>query len=265
MSRVRAAIVMAIGIALIIFMIMTDSGDLLLILGRVQASAMITQIHQPPPGRFRESDYDVTYDFVDDAGVHHIAKDLVPPAFPPGQVGGFVEIAYSRHYPSVSRIASQVSSTPIGGVLMGLIFMMMGISMLFRASRRDLENFNTKTSGEPQFAPAVANGSRTMKCPKCAAGAITFGNWVRGLNAFFYTCPHCGTNLRAGVATLCGFASALLSIPILIWAARFLSQRTEWPEVRWFIIFLVAVTGSISYATWRIGSYVVRSEDKKSG
>src|SRR4051794_26780401 len=51
-------------------------------LGRT-TTGFITKTYQPPPGRFRASDIEITYTFRDDSGRFHSGKDVLPPAYPP--------------------------------------------------------------------------------------------------------------------------------------------------------------------------------------
>jgi hypothetical protein len=134
MTRTRALILMALSIALITFMVTTGHRDLRLMIGRVTTTARVTAVHQPPRGRIRESDIEVTYEFLDRSGVWRTGTDALPPAAGRPEAGR-IDVAYSARDPSVSRIASQVSVTPVTALLMGVVLFAQSLYAILRAGR----------------------------------------------------------------------------------------------------------------------------------
>jgi len=112
----RWAFVVVICLGLIMFLGVRGHRDLLLTFGAYRTAGRIVRVHQPPPGRFRESDYQVQYEFHDGSGALHSGSDVLPPAKPP-PADGRIEVRYRPGDPSVSRIASQWLGMPLMGIL----------------------------------------------------------------------------------------------------------------------------------------------------
>ena len=119
MSGTRYLIVVGLCLGLIGFMGWRGRADLKLATGRRVAQGRVVRVRQPPPGWVRASDYRVDYEFEDEAGKTWSGSDVLPPREPPPEDGG-VEVAYRPGDPSVSRIASRVSDTPVAGVVFGV-------------------------------------------------------------------------------------------------------------------------------------------------
>lgn len=134
-GAVRFLFVAGIGAGLIAFWIMTFGRDLLLTFDKQTTEGRITRIHQPPPGAVREADYQVWYEFKSESGFVYSGEDELPPAAPPREDRGIL-VVYSRRDPSVSRIASQLSSTPVAGVLLGAVLLLWSVVQLVRTRRR---------------------------------------------------------------------------------------------------------------------------------
>jgi hypothetical protein len=87
--------------------------------------------HQPPPGRIRESDIEVWYDYLDESNERYSGHDILPPAKPP-PAHGEIRIVHSTRDPSISRIASQHSYTPLSGLFVGGSILITALVGFFR-------------------------------------------------------------------------------------------------------------------------------------
>jgi len=118
-SGTRYLIVVGVCLGVIGFMSWWGRKDLRLATGHLLTQGRVVRVHQPPPGRVRASDYQVEYQFEDEAGTIWSGSDVLPPRSPPPGAGE-IEVAYRPSDPSVSRIASQVSGTPVVAVVFGV-------------------------------------------------------------------------------------------------------------------------------------------------
>jgi predicted RNA-binding Zn-ribbon protein involved in translation (DUF1610 family) len=260
MSRQRAIALAVIGLAATVGISFLGWRDLHLTFFSVTTTGRIVDVNQPPPGRFRQSDYQVRYEFIDSRGQPHIAVDEVPTALAPGQIGSPIQIRYNRSNPLYSGISSQVSNTSFFGLVMGILILLQGIVSFLRGGNEVAVPSHPDTSNAGGNASAIGRVARRMKCPACGAGIIQFRQWARGVNAFSYQCPQCGSKLRASRSVIAGFVCALLMLPAYIWAASALSQLTNWPANWWFTFIIVVGSGLLAYATWRTGSYSIRAK-----
>ena len=96
---------------------------------------------QPPAGWIRDSDYQVHYEFSDESGVVHSGRDVLPPAKPPPEEK--IEILYWLSDPSVSRIASQRSGTPLAGILFG-VGTILWVTIRFIRERREASRLESE-------------------------------------------------------------------------------------------------------------------------
>lgn len=119
LSGLRLLLLALIGMGSIAFMFFVGRPDLIIILDKQMSEGRITAIRPPVPGFIRKSDYQITYEFETNAGFVCVGEDELPSKHPPPENGRIV-IAYSRRDPSVSRIASQLSDTPLSGILFGI-------------------------------------------------------------------------------------------------------------------------------------------------
>jgi hypothetical protein len=121
--------------ALIIIMIMLGYRDLIITFDKRIARGRITRIHQPPPSVPRASDYQVWYEFTDDQELVHTGEDMLPPAKAPSD-DERIMVVYSGRYPSVSRIASELSGTPLAGLVLGVGLLLWSVVQFVRTRRR---------------------------------------------------------------------------------------------------------------------------------
>lgn len=57
-----------------------------------------------------------------------------------------------------------------------------------------------------------------MNCPKCLNKTIRFADWKKARNAFNWTCPHCGAELKANKIVIVPFLIALALVLIVVFA-----------------------------------------------
>jgi hypothetical protein len=115
----RIALLAGIGFAIIGLMVALGRRDLLLIFDKQSTRGSIIEVNKSPPGMLRDSDWLVWYEFTDIDGMLHTGEDELPPAHPPPE-NGRIQVVYSTRDPSISRIASQFSPSPVVGVILGL-------------------------------------------------------------------------------------------------------------------------------------------------
>lgn len=116
-GKFRWLFVVGICLMLIVLLVTNSQRDLLLSLNSRSVFGQVVGVEQLDGNRFRKGDHEVTYLFADDQEVVHFGKDKVPSAKPIPQ--GRVEIVYRPGDPSISRLASQRTSTALGGIVMG--------------------------------------------------------------------------------------------------------------------------------------------------
>jgi hypothetical protein len=125
---------------LIALMIAIGYRDLVLTFDGSTVVGQITRTRKPPPGAFRDSDYELSYEFKDASGQTHPGEDVLPSAKSlPGD--GKVMIVYCSRDPSISRIASQLSGTPVFGVVFGvgsLVWLTVRMARMRRGPGRQL-------------------------------------------------------------------------------------------------------------------------------
>jgi hypothetical protein len=121
----RFLLLTATGLGLIAFMFAKGRRDIVLTFDREVVQGQIVRVHEHPSG------FQVRYEFTDFSGGLHTGEDEVPLARPPKE--GAIDIAYSRRDSSVSRIASQVSTTPISGVVIAVGVLCTAVVQFVRA------------------------------------------------------------------------------------------------------------------------------------
>jgi hypothetical protein len=113
--------------------------DLLLTFDKQMTKGRITEVHQPPPGAIRLSDYRVKYEFESESGLVYSGEDVLPPAHPPAEDGRIL-VVFSRRDPAVSRIESQSSGTPVAGVLLGAGLLLWSVAQFVRLRRQSISH-----------------------------------------------------------------------------------------------------------------------------
>jgi Protein of unknown function (DUF3592) len=134
LGGLRLLLVAGIAVGLIAFMLAIGHRDLLLAFNTQMTEGRITEVHQPPPGAIRTSDYRVWYEFEAESELVYTGEDVLPPKHPPPEDGRIL-VVYSRRDPSVSRIASQLSGTPVAGILLGACLLLWSIVQFIRLWR----------------------------------------------------------------------------------------------------------------------------------
>jgi len=147
----RFLLLVVTGLGLIGMMFLFGYRDLVLFFDRDFCHGLILSVHQPPSSGPRPSDFEVRYEFADESGAIHVGEDQVPPAHPPPMEGP-IDVVYCRREPSISRIASQVSGTPIAGVILGISVLVANTVQFVRSRRGRIAAVN---SAAPERVPSA--------------------------------------------------------------------------------------------------------------
>ena len=151
-SRVKPLLMIILAVALIAFMLKLGYRDLVLTYDGDYAEGRITNVEQPAPGFLGVSDFHIQYEFEIPSGALYKGEDETPGAFPPPE-DGRIDVAYSEHDPSISRIAGLVSSTPIAGILMGGGLLVGSMFQMFRKTHFSQDVADDKMTTEQRKEP----------------------------------------------------------------------------------------------------------------
>lgn len=96
-----------------------------------------------------------------------------------------------------------------------------------------------------------------MLCPWCNERPIAFLEWCRGINAFKTFCRHCGTPLKAGRGTWCGFVGVIavlgISIPYSVHLLKLLGIDPTASDARFLVVASLAALSAV--VAWFISDY----------
>jgi hypothetical protein len=106
-----------------------------------------------------------------------------------------------------------------------------------------------------------------MKCPVCNEKTIAFRQWSKAVHAFNWTCPHCGSALKANWVVATTYYAAIVSAlgACLIVVIRY--QDNELLMVGLVYAVTMAVAFPLAAIAWYFGRYVPtghRIEDGRS-
>lgn len=123
----------------------------------------------------------------------------------------------------------------------------------------------TKLFGRTQINPAI--GESPLRCPACKGRVLSFGAWCQGVSAFRHLdCPHCRAPLRPNRRTWIVFAAVIVLLSSLALAvATGLAAHGVSPLARKLLIggIVIPLVMGIGYWEWHVGSYKLRSEEKR--
>ena len=105
---------------------------------------------------------------------------------------------------------------------------------------------------------------KAVVCPACQSRTISFLKWCSGLNAFRWTCPHCGAQLKATWLSLALFLLCVLAVVgvtgVAIWTYETGSSGAEDSLllIRRGVPAAILATIPIAYLAYRRCAYRLR-------